>query len=680
MQNFKHIFLSIVLLIAGNSVNAQSILDHFPDINIIESNGPSKGNFIVATKSFYTENGSNYFAIFDNDGTPVYMRLLEGSAASIMEQPNGHLTLIDGSIGKVFFELDSMFNVIDTFLVDGYNTDGHDFDMDENGHVLLMGREDINIDMSTIIEGGNHNANIIDKLVQEFDADHNLLYTWKSWDHYDIFDADTASPLVDLTAKKVDYNHANSICFDSDTSFLFSVRHFNEITKIDRRTGEIIWRLGGKNNDFTFINDDVRFSHQHSIRKLPNGNIQIFDNGNMNAIQESSVVEYEIDEENMTATLINRIRHNPAIYISKQGGKQLLSNGNLLVYWGSDTPSFTEFNPDGSVALEMDFSDHSFSNKILKTEWKHTIFETDIDQIDFGMWNGDSEILNQINVKNNTDSIFTLSGYNTKTNHFQVTDSFPLSIPAGEEISLTVAFSPNSSETGYIKDVLTIQAEYPELYVAQQIRLTGKQEDLLAPSVEILPDTTNVPVDAKITVKFNEAVRLINDVELNYINVDDLFTFTKENPTGQPIPYNAIINTEKNTIIVNPLNLLEDNQLYYFGLNEGLEDYSNNLVEAKYINFNTGSTVGRTDNLRLNDKILLYPNPNNGNFKIDLDLKQQIKIEIYNMMGVLVKSKIIQSTSSSSFNISDLNPGQYIIIARSLTDNSILYSKKVVTF
>ena len=77
--------------------------------------------------------------MFDNEGTPLYMRLLEGSAACIMEQPNGHLTLIDGSIGKKFFELDSMFMVLDTFFVDGYITDGHDFDMDEKLESTFIG-------------------------------------------------------------------------------------------------------------------------------------------------------------------------------------------------------------------------------------------------------------------------------------------------------------------------------------------------------------------------------------------------------------------------------------------------------------------------------------------------------------------------------------------------------------
>ena len=62
----------------------------------------------------------------------------------------------------------------------------------------------------------------------------------------------------------------------------------DEITKIDRQTGDIIWRLGGVNNEFTFLNDSLDFQHsiptpfcyQHDIRRLRNGNITIYDNGN----------------------------------------------------------------------------------------------------------------------------------------------------------------------------------------------------------------------------------------------------------------------------------------------------------------------------------------------------------------------------------------------------------------
>ncbi len=60
---------------------------------------------------------------------------------------------------------------------------------------------------------------------------------------------------------------------------LLSFRHLNEVTKIDSSSGEIIWRLGGKQNQFTFLGDTMPFSAQHDARRIANGNLTLFDNG-----------------------------------------------------------------------------------------------------------------------------------------------------------------------------------------------------------------------------------------------------------------------------------------------------------------------------------------------------------------------------------------------------------------
>ena len=59
-------------------------------------------------------------------------------------------------------------------------------------------------------------------------------------------------------------------------------------------------------NDFTFINDPLNGPHkQHDARRLENGNLMIFDNGHGgNNPRPARVSEYEIDEQNLTATLI----------------------------------------------------------------------------------------------------------------------------------------------------------------------------------------------------------------------------------------------------------------------------------------------------------------------------------------------------------------------------------------
>jgi hypothetical protein len=144
----------------------------------------------------------------------------------------------------------------------------------------------------------------------------------------------------------------------------------DEITKIDRQDGSIIWRMGGKHNEFTFLNDSIGFSHQHAIRNLKNGHFILFDNGNFHAPQFSRAVEYAVDESLKTAARVWEYRHSPDIYGQALGYAQRLENGNTLIGWGAANPSVTEVRPDGSIAYEMTFSTGTFSYRAYRYPWK----------------------------------------------------------------------------------------------------------------------------------------------------------------------------------------------------------------------------------------------------------------------------------------------------------------------
>ena len=85
----------------------------------------------------------------------------------------------------------------------------------------------------------------------------------------------------------VDWTHANAITIDPwDNNYLVSLRCFCQILKISRTTGDVIWRLGGVSNDFTFIGENPTnapyyFIGQHNIHGMTNGNIMLFDNGSL---------------------------------------------------------------------------------------------------------------------------------------------------------------------------------------------------------------------------------------------------------------------------------------------------------------------------------------------------------------------------------------------------------------
>ena len=95
----------------------------------------------------------------------------------------------------------------------------------------------------------------------------------------------------------LDYFHINSIEIDFDGNFLISAKGTSAVYKVDRESGEILWRLGGKESDFE-MGEGTRTVSQHDARRQSDGTITIFDNGAPPQVHEQSrgiVVELDMD-------------------------------------------------------------------------------------------------------------------------------------------------------------------------------------------------------------------------------------------------------------------------------------------------------------------------------------------------------------------------------------------------
>ncbi len=212
----------------------------------------------------------------------------------------------------------------------GYPTDGHEIRLTPRGTAVLFGFDFRIVDLTGL--GGSNNAQIIGNVLQEVDSTGRVLFQWNAFDHFAITDID---PAISLTTQRIDWNHGNAIELDPDGNYLLSFRHFSEVTKIDGRTGTVLWRLGGVQNEFHFDPDSMRFSFQHGIRRLPDGNLILFDNGNGRVPPYSRVVEYRLDEGTKTATVAWSYRPSSDLYSFALGFAQRLSNGNTLVTFGT---------------------------------------------------------------------------------------------------------------------------------------------------------------------------------------------------------------------------------------------------------------------------------------------------------------------------------------------------------
>ena len=193
-----------------------------------------------------------------------------------------------------------------------------------------MGFDFRTMDVSAM--GGASNAQVLGNILQEVDSHGRVLFQWNAFDHLSITDID---PSVPFNRPRIDWTHANAVDVDADGNYLVSFRHLSEVTKIDARTGAVIWRLGGVRNQFLFIGDTLKFSLQHGVRRLANGNVILFDNGNGHNPQFSRAIEYHLDETNYTATAVWTYRPAPDVFSFALGLAQRLGNGNTLVTFGT---------------------------------------------------------------------------------------------------------------------------------------------------------------------------------------------------------------------------------------------------------------------------------------------------------------------------------------------------------
>ena len=335
--------------------------DDFPELQLIAYATTPPGCLFLAT--FSIASATPYLIILDASGTPIFYRRMPGPCLDFKPQPDGHLTYF---MGAKFYVMDSTYAVVDSIACgNGYLTDVHELRLLANGHALLIGMDPHAVDMSARVAGGNRRATVVADVVQELDAHRNVVFQWRSWDHLQIEDATHE----DLTAALIDYVHANAIEPDTDGNLLMSSRHLDEITKISRVDGSIVWRWGGKHNMFTFLGDTMRFSHQHAIRRLANGHLTLFDNGNYHRPQFSRAMEYVMDEAGRTVTAVWEYAPGPPAFGPAMGYVQRQDSGATLVAWGFGKPDMTEVAADGTLLTTLRLPAGQASYRMFRYPW-----------------------------------------------------------------------------------------------------------------------------------------------------------------------------------------------------------------------------------------------------------------------------------------------------------------------
>jgi len=255
--------------------------------------------------------------------------------------------------------LDNNLNIIDTLTVpSSFNGDMHEVTILDNGNIAVIAVEHVVMDLSSYHFGGTQGSAstvVADFVLLEFDSLDNIVFEWKARNHLPI---DIFIDSYGYNPNRFDYLHANAIEEDTDGNFLVSLRTADALCKIDRITGAVQWIAGGDYNQFTFINDNG-FSGQHDIRRLPNGNISLFDN-DFSGTNGARGIEYMVDTLSMTVSLVNDFSYLWSIHAKSMGGFRKLTNGHQIVGWGNTSrpnPSITLIDEFNNIAADFFFED-----------------------------------------------------------------------------------------------------------------------------------------------------------------------------------------------------------------------------------------------------------------------------------------------------------------------------------
>lgn len=340
--------------VAGIMPNGVSVPSDFPWIAITTNNNPDPDPIFIDNRG---GGGKPYNVIFDNNGSPIWYMRMPDERRDMKVQHNGVLTMLARDGGNHFNGFNTHYQQIKSYwAANGYGVDEHELQVLADGNYLLVALRTETLDMSRFVVGGNTAASVTEQVIQEFTPAGELIFQWRAWDHLDVRDE---QQFINILSSSFDFPHMNAIDIDTDGHILLSARNTSEITKINRDTGEIIWRLGGAHNQFNFVNDPLNGPrNQHAIRMVATNDYTLFDNGNLHSPSVSRAVEYVLDTTNMTATVAWQYPNpaTPSLYSYYMGNAQRLPNGNTLIDWAiGNLPKLTEVRPDGTKAFEMNW-------------------------------------------------------------------------------------------------------------------------------------------------------------------------------------------------------------------------------------------------------------------------------------------------------------------------------------
>ncbi len=150
-----------------------------------------------------------------------------------------------------------------------------------------------------------------------------------------------------------DYFHLNSVDVDqADGNLIISGRNTWAFYKVQRPSGKVLWRLGGKQTTFK-LGAGAQFAFQHDVRRHADGTYTLFDNegGPPAEAAQSRGVVLSVDEKSLRANLLRQYLHSPPVLSEALGSVQDMYGENRFIGWG-ESSYITEYGMSGQPIFD----------------------------------------------------------------------------------------------------------------------------------------------------------------------------------------------------------------------------------------------------------------------------------------------------------------------------------------
>jgi hypothetical protein len=338
-----------------------------PTLTVNTLNGPAPGLLFVASLNGPGQRGP---LILDDHGRVVWFHPVETVAINFRRQVyrgkpvltwwEGQIT--DTGIGEgEGVIVDAAYTEIARVRAgNGLQADVHELLLTPRGTALLTAYASVTADLTAV--GGPAAHATLDSVVQEVDVKSGtVLFEWRSLDHVPV--TDSYAPILD----PYDYFHVNSIDVDVDGNLLVCARNTSAVYKLERTTGKVLWRLGGKSSDFT-LGPGAFFMYQHDARGHADGTLTLFDDGPGPSSQQARALRLGLDLAGMHAIVLQQYTHPQPLEPSAMGNAQVLADDGIVVGWGTE-PYVTEFGAGGDVRFDAKFDGNAWNYRAFRSPW-----------------------------------------------------------------------------------------------------------------------------------------------------------------------------------------------------------------------------------------------------------------------------------------------------------------------